>query len=165
METATEYKAIERWQRPAHFAAWIDDWFYSDKAFVFLGRNRDSDLLTQSNFECALKAIGGESDTVHIVGESHWACGWIEWIAIHESDTKALKIADDILCALSDYPVLDDDDFSEREWEAAQDYWESLTLSERIGLCRDAGLSIFSARSEGIPQGDSGVIFESCLGY
>lgn len=165
MEIAMEYKAIERWTRPAHFAAWIDDWFYTEKAFVFLGRNRDSDLLTQSNFECALKAIGGESDTVHIVRESHWACGWIEWIAIHESDTKALDIADSILCALSDYPVLDDDDFSNREWEAAQESWFYSSLSERVAMCQDAGLSIFAARSDTIPQGDNGYIFEQCLGY
>lgn len=164
METATECRAIERWSRPDNFGILDNGWQYSGKAFVFLGRARDSDLLTESNFECALKAIGGESDTVRVVREGHWACGWVEWIAIHESDTKALDIADDILCALSDYPVLNESDYSEREWDAAQCYWESLDLSERIGLCRDAGLSIFSARSEGIPQGDSGVIFESCLG-
>lgn len=161
----TEYRAIERWTRPDSFAAWSDSWVYSNKAFVFLGRNRDSDILTESNFECGLAAIGGESDTVQIVRENHWAVGWVEWIAIHESDTKALEIADDILCALSDYPVLSDEDFSEREWNAAQDYWEGLDIRDRVALCRDAGLSIFAARSDSIPQGDSGYIYESCLGY
>lgn len=161
----TEYCAIERWTRPSSFAAWEDSWFYSNKCFVFLGRHRDSDILTESNFECGLAALGGESDTVQIVRESHWAVGWVEWIAIHESDTKALEIADDIMCALSDYPVVNEDDWSEREWNAAQDYWESLDISERVDLCRGAGLSIFAARSDSIPQGDNGYIYESCLGY
>jgi hypothetical protein len=159
------YRAIERWTRPSDFAAWSDSWVYTSKAYVFLGRHRDSDLLTESNFECGLAAIGGESNTVQIVRESHWAVGWVEWIAIHESDLKALSEADEILFALSDYPVLCDEDFSEREYEAAQDYWESLDIRERVDLCRDAGLSIFAARSGSIPQGDSGFIYESCLGH
>lgn len=160
-----EYRAIERWTRPDNFAAWNDSWVYSDKCFVFLGRHRDSDLLTESNFECGLAAIGGESDTVQIVREGHWAVGWVEWIAIHESDSKALEIADDILCALSDYPVVNEDHFSGLEWNAAQESWETLDISERVDLCRDAGLSIFAARSDSIPQGDNGYIYESCLGY
>jgi hypothetical protein len=160
-----EYRAIERWTRPSDFGTYVDDWFYTNKAFVFLSRHRDSDLLTESNFECGLAAVGGESDTVQIVREGHWAVGWVEWIAIHESDIKALSEADDILCALSDYPVVNEDDWSEREWNAAQDYWSELNIRERVDLCRDAGLSVFAARRDYIPQGDNGYIYESCLGY
>ena len=160
-----EYRAIERWTRPSDFGQHVDSWFYTSKAFVFLGRHRDSDLLTESNFECALAALGGESNTVQVIREGHWAVGWVEWIAIHESDLKALSEADDILCALSDYPVLDDSDFSEREWNAAQDYWSELDINERVDLCRKAGVSIFAARSECIPQGGNGSIYESCLPY
>jgi len=156
---------LERWTRPDSFMAMDSGWQYSKAAFVFLGRHRDSDLLTESNFECALAALGGESDTVRVVREGHWAVGWVEWIAIHESDTKALNIADDILCALSDYPVLDESDFSEREWNAAQDCWESLPLSERLDLCRKADVSIYAARHNYIPEQDNGYITEVCLGY
>jgi len=73
---------LERWTRPENFMAMDDGWQYSNAAFVFLGRHRESDLLTESNFECGLKAIGGESDTVKIVRESHESgkprriCGW-----------------------------------------------------------------------------------------
>lgn len=156
---------LERWTRPSHFAAWDSGWQYSRAAFVFLGRNRDSDILTESNFECALRELGGESDTVKIVRESHWASGWLEWIAIHESDCKALECADSIVAALADYPVLNDIDFSEREWNTAQNYWAELPLRERIEICRNAELSIFAARHDCIPQGDNGYIYESCLGY
>ena len=118
-----ESKNLERWTRPNSWFAMDNGWQYSRECFVFIGRNRDYDILSESNFECAFKELGGESDTVKIVRESHWACGWIEWIAIHESDGKSLEIADSILDSLSDYPVLDGGDFCEREWESAQEYW------------------------------------------
>lgn len=37
---------------------------------------------------CMLRELGGESETVRVVRESHWAVGWVEWIAIHESDIE-----------------------------------------------------------------------------
>jgi len=137
-----------------------------DDYFVFLGQHRDSDILTESNFACGLEFIGGESDTVRVVSEGHWAVGWVEWIAIHKSDHAALEQADSLMGALSDYPVLDESDFSEREWESAQEAWESCySIGEKVDMCRDAGLSIFAARSASIPQGDNGSIYERCLGH
>ena len=62
-------------------------------------RARDSDCLKQSNFAVMLRELGGESETVIVVRESHWAVGWVEWIAIHELDAAALQIADE-QCAL-----------------------------------------------------------------
>ena len=56
-----------------------------------VGQSRDSSALERSNFVCMLKALGGESDTVIMVREGHWAVGWIEWIAIHETDARALE--------------------------------------------------------------------------
>ena len=114
-----EPENLKRWTLPEHYSG--EQW---PEYYVFLGQHRDSDLLTQSNFDCGLKAIGGESDTVHIVREGHWAVGWIEWIAIHESDAAALKEADEIMAALEDYPVVDEMDFSEREFEAVLEYWD-----------------------------------------
>jgi len=160
-----EPENLERWTRPECFAAWDSGWQYSRECFVFIARNRDSDILTESNFDCALRELGGKSDTVKIVRESHWACGWVEWIAIHESDSKALERADEIVSALSVYPVVDEGDFSEREYNAAQGQWAELPVSERVDMCRDAGVSIFAARRGDIPQSDSGMIYESCLGY
>jgi hypothetical protein len=156
---------LERWTRPDSFMAMDSGWQYSKAAFVFLGRHRESDLLTESNFDVAIERLGGESDTVKIVRESHWAVGWVEWIAIHESDSKALGLAREMVDSLNDYPALSDDDFSEREWNAAQEYWESLDLSDRVDLCQESGISIFSARCESIPPQDNGAIYERCLGH
>ena len=124
----TELRAIRLWERPDSWAGkpW-EGWF------VGLSRTRDSDALTRSNFEVFLKALRelpevlvddtnnaaasyrteredwSSVNSVFIVPESHWACGWIDWIAIHPSNEAAMKLADEMLCSLEDYPVLDED--------------------------------------------------------
>lgn len=113
---------------PNNIKKWtLPDSYFGDEypdCYVFLGRNRDSDILTQSNFETALRRIGGESSTVKIIRATHWACGWIEWISIHQDDKKALYKADEIMEQLEDYPILDDSDFTERETTEANEVWK-----------------------------------------
>lgn len=91
---------------------------------VVVGRNRDSDTLTNCNFDVALDHLGGESErpeegfqAVRVARFGHWACGWYELILVHESATDKLEIAREILNSLHDYPVLDEDAWSEQEWE------------------------------------------------
>lgn len=146
---------MQRWKRPDYYMG--ADW---PEYFVFLGRTRDSGLLDQSNFEVALRALGGESETVLVVRESHWAVGWIEWIAIHESDAAAIAAADEMECALSDYPILDESDFSEREFDAAASTWERARVRDRLEWCQRAGLSIFAARRDYLPADHTGALFE-----
>jgi hypothetical protein len=139
-------KAIQRWERPDHYAG--ADWF---EFFVFLGQHRDSDSVTRSNFIEGLKALGGESDTVQVVRERHWGVGWLEWIAIHETDHAAILAADEMLCALSDYPVLDECALSELEWDEAAEYWERMSVRDRVQYLQRADLCIFSARHDYLP--------------
>jgi len=83
---------LKRWTLPDnYFGAEWPDYFSSG-----VGQSRDSDALERSNFISMLDALGGETETVVVVRETHYLVGWVEWIAIHESDDKALKIADDI---------------------------------------------------------------------
>lgn len=112
---------ISRWKLPPNYggAEWRE--YYS----AGVGQTRDSDCLEQSNFAAMLRDLGGESDTVQVVRESHWAVGWIEWIAIHQTDEERLRIADENLRRLEAYPILDEDDHSSREWEAAAELWEN----------------------------------------
>lgn len=141
-------KAIETFT-PEHLSLWTYPANYMgahwDDFYVFLGRNRDSDCLTRANFDAGLKAVRAvmskdsvplrETDskhlfkeptdeaTVQVVSENHWACGWVEWIAIHKSDTAALKEADRINGKLEDYPVVDENLWSEYETEEANTVW------------------------------------------
>jgi hypothetical protein len=124
---------LEKWKLPTCYvgAEWPD--YYSSG----VGQSRDSDALERSNFACMLRELGGESETVIVVRESHWAVGWVEWIAIHESDAKSLEKADGIKAALADYPVIDESHWSELEWNEAADYWDSLSPRAKVEMALD----------------------------
>lgn len=112
-------------------------------------RTRDSGVKAESNFEAALEILGGESKTVEVHCFNHWGPGWFEIILVHPSREKEVE---DIERALEDYPLLDDEDFSSREYEAACDYWDACSLREKIRLCAKFGASIFSARQSMPPS-------------
>lgn len=89
------------------------------------GHNRDSDILAQSNFDTALEMLGGEREgivEVHRFG--HWACGWYEVILVNPNDSKTIQTLFDIHKSLENYPVLDDSDYSEREWNERTEWAE-----------------------------------------
>ncbi len=127
-------KHLERWTRPDHYmgASWPD--YFS----AGVGQSRDSQAWERSNFRVMLAALGGESETVLVIRESDWAVGWVEWIAIHESDAKALGVADAQAQRLADYPVLDEMDCSELENEDAQEVWANCyDNADRLAYIRE----------------------------
>lgn len=137
----------------ANFMAWDSDGIEDiQEFFIVLGRNRDSDLLTESNWDAALKILGGESNTLQIHRFGHWACGWYELMLIHPSrEAEGQAIEND----LESYPVLDEDDFSEREFNQACEIWESGDLADRIHWIKTCGYgrkSIFAARRPELPS-------------
>jgi hypothetical protein len=140
---------LRAWTRPTSYAGadWFD-WFSGG-----VGRSRDSRLLEASNFDTAWKRINAASlhlkiesddncpggDSCQIVEESHWAVGWVRWIAIHKSDTGALAEAELIDEEMSNYPVLDEEDSSLREYEATiENILDSLTM---LGFGKDENLA------------------------
>lgn len=132
-----EPKNLKRWSMPRDYfgASWPNH--YS----AGVGQSRDSDYLEQSNFAVMVQELGGESDVVTVVRESHWAVGWVEWVAIKADGTaesdKALQIADELQDRLANYPILDEDDFGERETETANQIWKACySWQERIKYIR-----------------------------
>ncbi len=110
-----------RWPRDYFGAEWPD-------YYVAIGRHRDSSLLDNSNFEVfekAMKEIGEADNWQHeeacwqIVRNGHWAVGWVEWIAIHKDAQAHIDKADELLARLADYPVLDEENYSNRQYESA----------------------------------------------
>ena len=126
---------LKRWKRPECYvgATW-EDWF------VFLGQNRDSDCLTRSNFQCGFERLkplstdleSEEMPSVQIVSENHWAVGWVEWIAIHESNAPAIAEAEAMLEKLENYPALNEDHWSKLEFDAFCEAWNSCGHREFI---------------------------------
>lgn len=131
---------------------------------IFLGRNRDSGHIDNSNFEVGLARLGGESETVQIIRTGHWACGWVEIIGIKDNDKDSINKAEKMLKDLDDYPVLSDDDLSSREWDAACAYWESLSDNERQELAVQYNCTIDPGYPLSIPSDDSGSLFEMLRG-
>jgi hypothetical protein len=108
---------MQKWSRTENYIGKS----YNDY-YVLLSHHRDSGLVEKSNFNSALKALNGESDTVKVIRFSHWLCGWIEMILIHESDKESIDKGNEIEKALENYPILDEDDFFARESEKREEW-------------------------------------------
>ena len=112
---------MQKWSRSENY---IGESYFD--YYVLLSRHRDSGLIEESNFWSALKMLNGESDTVKVIRFSHWLCGWIEVILIHESDKVSVDKGNEIEESLESYPILDEDDFYEREKERREEILEEI---------------------------------------
>jgi hypothetical protein len=103
------------------------------KWFVMpVSRTRDSGPLDESNFHSFLDGLGGESETVEVHRFGHWGPGWYEIIIVSPEDEKALKSAYDMARSLENYPALDDQDWSNREWEEFALYESTRSLLDDV---------------------------------
>lgn len=123
----------------------FDDWLFAP-----VEQNRDSDILTESNFAQAVRMLTeadpeGEDFQVHRF--SHWAAEWVENIIVRPG-SKCAAVCEDIAARLEDYPILNESDFSDREYKSFVDAWESWG-------CRD----FVKALSKEIADHDDGVEF------
>jgi hypothetical protein len=141
---------VTEWKYPKDYcgAEW-HGWYSAG-----FGQSRDSDALEASNFQSAYDALKplanvmsvetqdipnalDDECSVQIVRESHWAVGWVEWIAIHSSNLPALEKARELCKRANDYPVLDEEDFSNRESEECERVWrDCFDAGERVNYLR-----------------------------
>lgn len=87
-----------------------------------IGQHRDSDILTRSNFRCfvaELDAIDPEGEDHAVESFRHWAVGWMEEL-LCRPDSECATLADTLRERLSDYPVLNEDEWSALENEENQ---------------------------------------------
>jgi|SRR5579872_5015285 len=98
----------------------------ADNWTVIYHSNRDSGLLDQSNAAVIEKALrpfteGNDPDVV-FESHSHWAVGHVDGASIRVFRrgriTKAFKVYHEMAERMADYPILDESDYSEREYEA-----------------------------------------------
>lgn len=143
MKTPYKPENLTRWTMPSSYFGATWEPYYG----AGFGQSRDSSELEASNFAVVQRELAklapwnppaeatppdipsyvDEHETVpsrYVVRENHWAVGWVEWIAIHELDTEALQLCDKLKGDCDDYPVLDEQDFSEREEESAHTVWK-----------------------------------------
>ena len=92
---------------------------------VWYTENRDSGLLEQSNAEQINKSLGQFIESGDVVAERHrhWAVGWVAGYAIrvykNGTITPAFIKCAELLEALEEYPVLNEEHYGELEYEAA----------------------------------------------
>lgn len=159
---------VREWQHPRDYAGATWEGWYS----AGFGQSRDTDTLEASNFQVAWDALrplsnpDGISDDgedgvtdIRIVREGHWAMGWVEWIAIHGSNTKALAVARKLCKRAKDYPVLDEDHWSNLEYTRAMEFWDSLSLSSKVDYCRDSSMIGVTERSFEVDVEHGGEVF------
>ena len=87
--------------------------------------NRDSGLLDQSNAETIHEAmmpfLNRKPCDAMEEHHTHWAVGWVDGYAIRVFRrgriTKAFRTWHDLQSRLADYPILNEDDYSQREYE------------------------------------------------
>jgi len=95
----------------------------ADQYCLVYTHNRDSGLLDQSNAEAIAEAMKPFLDRdVFEEHHTHWAVGWIDGYAIRvyhrRKITRGFRTWFDLQQRLADYPVLDEDDYSSRVFEA-----------------------------------------------
>lgn len=120
-EAAGNFKAFQCfcWHR----AGDLDD---ADNWCIAYTHNRDSGLLDQSNAEAIRKAlepfIDADEPDVWVEHHGHWAAGWIDGYAIRVyrdgQITDAFRRWYELTERMAGYPVLDEEDYSRREYEA-----------------------------------------------
>ena len=124
-DAATE--AAGNWKRFDSFVWFRDDDIPGpeDWAIIYT-HNRDSGLLSLSNAAAIAKAMEPftEGDDADVVEESHshWAVGHVDGFSIRvfrEGEiTDAFKVYHDLAEQVDGYPILDESDYSNREYEA-----------------------------------------------
>jgi hypothetical protein len=123
--------------RPTQFDSHINITDQEDWYVVPVARNRDSKVWEESNFEVALKMLGGESETVQVHRFGHWTNGWFEIILV-KPESKAFDVALEIEGSLEDDPYLDEYNVYEREHEEAQEVWKNcFNNAKRIAYIRN----------------------------
>lgn len=111
------------WQTFESFC-WDDEPPDGENWGIIYTHNRDSGLVDQSNADQIEKVLSRfEGRTTQREHHNHWGCGWLDGWAIKcfrkdGQPTKAIEALRDLYNRLADYPVLDEEDHSRREYEA-----------------------------------------------
>lgn len=105
----------------------------------FVGTNRDADALSRSNFEVITKDLLEKHPDSFVVEEySHWLVGWVKGVRINTSDAKAVETAYKWSEDMENYPVADEDHFTQTEMEEDEEYYRLGGREEIIEIARNS---------------------------
>lgn len=130
---------LPQWKHPSDYGG-----FSPEGDFGVVGQTRDSEALDRSNYERIFEDLqafaeqfgdaperddieSGDMPWVYDFRASHWAVGWVEYVLVRQDAPDALQgMVREILDALANYPVYDDEHFSQLEYEEREEAeeWE-----------------------------------------
>ena len=132
--------------------------------YEFMYRNRDSKCIDESNFEAAMKIMDDAWAKIikdknldidkpyEIVRFGDFAYGWFEVIHLEVSaPEEIIKVAEDIIAFLECNCILDEEDLSKRELEAAQKFWNDISYEEKIFYCEKADVELDDESENEVP--------------
>lgn len=115
--------------------AWFERPADSEKWAIIYTDNRDSGPIDRANAQEIGEALARFPR--HAIAEchNHWACGHVNGYRLRVYDsrgriTQACKVYCDLLAALENYPVLNDETLSKIESEEIDDSWDSWLAAE-----------------------------------
>lgn len=159
MQTYKEYSPTQ-WDAKGAFGLPGD---HLVPAFI---QTRDSDALERSNFTCFKAMLDKEGIDYKIHRFGHWGPGWYEIFLVPPTE-DARRVIKEAESAIENYPILNEDHYSELEWNEASEYWARLSVRDRAEIIRDKSrsVSIFAARRAELPANDdNGAIFDYLRG-
>jgi hypothetical protein len=121
-------KAASNWRKFQCFSWWGKPEVDPENWAVFYTMSRDSGLLDVSNHHAIATALDkfdeGDEPTLFWQDHSHFAVGWVTAavIRVYDADgniTEVFRAWAEFQARLEDYPVLDETDYSNREYDAA----------------------------------------------
>ena len=118
--------AAGNWKKFDSFVWYRDDIEDADNWCIVYSQHRDSGLIDESNASVIeremMKFTDGDDADVVSERHDHWLVGWIDGLSIrvfkHGQITPAFRRYVELQNALEDYPLLDEDDYSTREYDA-----------------------------------------------
>ena len=88
-----------------------------DDYYIIYTHHRDSGIIDESNWRSIIKHLDDNNIAYENVRFSHWGVGWIEQLLVKDDDAEAIRAGEDIQTQLRDYPLFNEDDYSELECE------------------------------------------------
>lgn len=158
---AREILEQHRWKHPGAYFG-----FNPEDSYLLYSQHRESKVLDESNWcsfiremgEAGAELVFRDRDTEGEPDFYEWraSCsmvGWVGYLMIRDTAPDHLLIrAAEILKKLEGYPILDEDDWSERECDAVSSWWEKESLSWRVEMCQTFGANVFAARRDYPPS-------------
>lgn len=131
-ENAVKYAELAL-KKPDDFGYWGDDDMFNTWGYAGVNKTRDSQNLELSNFHVITKDLmERHPDDFRIERYSHWLVGWVEQLCVRilkkEGEVTEDNITDAFIAALGyqdaldNYPVIDDDHYSEICYEELIEY-------------------------------------------